>query len=219
MSALVVVMGENGPHNALPYELTASCYSYVANAQNKQPDGHVTNLDDDPDPEDPAVDPDGNSYIAGETRSPDLPIVNGFDAVCGGDGQCENPFTDAFMMKLNPNGAILYSTYLGGSGIGGETAHGIAVDPQRRAIVVGFTTSSDFPTLNPLFPLLKGPEDGFVTKIELSGRTRHRQRHRHRGRGARRHPPGRHGGLGRITRIGRGLPDDPRSVEHDAAGD
>ena len=65
-----------------------------------------------------AVDPDGNSYIAGETHSPDLPIVNGFDAICGGDGQCEHPLSDGFMMKLAPNGEILYSTYVGGSGIG-----------------------------------------------------------------------------------------------------
>ena len=79
-----------------------------------------------------AVDPDGNSYVAGQTHSPDLPIVNGFDAVCGNDGLC-NGYLDAFMMKLNPNGAILYSTYLGGSSMAGEAAYGIAVDPRGRS--------------------------------------------------------------------------------------
>lgn len=112
-----------------------------------------------------AVDADGNSYIAGSTRSPDLPIVNGFDATCGGDAQCES-YTDAFVMKLSPDGAILYATYLGGSTQGGEEASGIAIDAQRRAVVVGITTSDDFPTLNALYPVKKGVEDGFVTKID-----------------------------------------------------
>jgi hypothetical protein len=112
-----------------------------------------------------AVDPSGNSYVAGQTGSADLPIVDGFDATCGADGSCDG-MTDAFMMKLDPDGAILYSTYIGGSGIGGETALGIAVDSQRRALVVGMTTSDDFPTLNALFPLKKGFEDGFVIKLD-----------------------------------------------------
>jgi hypothetical protein len=98
-----------------------------------------------------AVDPDGNSYIAGQTGSPDLPIVNGFDAICGGDGLCEFPFTDAFMMKLNPAGAILYSTYLGGSGIGGETAFGASPSTCSGGRSSSASTSDDFPTLNRSF--------------------------------------------------------------------
>lgn len=86
-----------------------------------------------------AVDADGNSYIAGSTRSPDLPIVNGFDATCGGDAQCES-YTDAFVMKLSPDGAILYATYLGGSGgHADDDAGGIAVGAPGVLYLAGMT--------------------------------------------------------------------------------
>jgi hypothetical protein len=74
--------------------------------------------------------------------------------------------TDAFMMKLRPSGVILYSTYIGGSAIGGEAAYSVAVDGEGRVIVVGMTTSHDFPTFQALFPVKKGFEEGFVTKID-----------------------------------------------------
>jgi hypothetical protein len=115
-----------------------------------------------------ALDGWGNIYIAGDTSSGDLPIVNGFDPICGSDGDCNYPGTDGFMMKLSPSGAILYSTYIGGSaqGGGGEAAFAIAVDPFQQAVVVGLTSASDFPTLGALYPVKKGPDDGFVTRID-----------------------------------------------------
>ena len=49
------------------------------------------------------------------------------------------------MTKLNPTGAALvYSTYLGGSGV--DDGHGIAVDGAGSAYVTGLTGSTDFPT-------------------------------------------------------------------------
>ncbi len=96
-----------------------------------------------------AVDDGGNSYVVGQTMSPDLPIVRGFDDTFDG-------LTDGFVMKFRPSGVLLYSTYLGGSGNGGELAFGVAVDADRRVFVVGMTTSDDFPTLNALFPVRKG---------------------------------------------------------------
>ena len=51
---------------------------------------------------------------------------------------------DAFVTKLDAAGAALvYSTYLGGSGDEGQ---GIAVDASGSAYVTGYTRSSDFPT-------------------------------------------------------------------------
>ncbi len=60
-------------------------------------------------------------------------------------------FTDAFVTKLNAAGsALVYSTYLGGSGGGdyGDTGNGIAVDSSGNAYVTGYTDSTDFPTAN-----------------------------------------------------------------------
>ena len=72
---------------------------------------------------------------------------------------------DAFVTKLNPGGsALLYSTYLGGSGDDGGL--GIAVDSRGSAYVTGGTSSTDFPTASPLqgFHTASG-DDAFVAKI------------------------------------------------------
>ncbi len=82
-----------------------------------------------------AVDGAGNAYIAGRTRSPDFPIVGGFQDTCvisEGFSACH----DAFVAKLDATGSnLLYSTYLGGASL--ETAWGIAVDAIGNAYVAG----------------------------------------------------------------------------------
>jgi hypothetical protein len=55
--ALVVVMGQDIPGHDLPYQLKASCYSFVSNADGEGSDDDVVYLDDDPDPDNPD-DPD-----------------------------------------------------------------------------------------------------------------------------------------------------------------
>ena len=57
-----------------------------------------------------AVDQFGNAYVAGSTYSTDFPTVNPTQAANAGG-------SDAFVAKLNAAGsALLYSSYLGGSG-------------------------------------------------------------------------------------------------------
>src|SRR5206468_4241497 len=95
-----------------------------------------------------AVDAAGNAYVAGFTSSPNFPTASPFQA--NGDG-----FGDAFVTKLNAAGsALLYSTYLGGSGEDGGL--GIAVDAAGNAYVTGFTGSANFPTASPFQPALAG---------------------------------------------------------------
>jgi hypothetical protein len=77
--------------------------------------------------------------------------------------------------KLNASGtALLYSTYLGGSGSNnmGDAGVGIAVDSAGNAYVTGATSSSDFPTTAGAFQTtLKSSHFGnaFVTKLNASG--------------------------------------------------
>ena len=75
---------------------------------------------------------------------------------------------DAFVSKLNPSGsALVYSTYLGGSGYDG--GYGIAVDSAGSAYVTGTTLSTDFPTRNSLQPTYAGGNlygDAFVAKLQ-----------------------------------------------------
>jgi hypothetical protein len=115
-----------------------------------------------------AVDSGGNAYLTGMTGG-GLPVVNGFQPSAGGQN-------DGFVMKLNSNGtAILYSSYLGGTG--DDRGVGIAVDGVGNAFVTGSTSSTNFPTANALQPTLGGggPDnpnnykgDVFVAKIDTT---------------------------------------------------
>jgi uncharacterized protein (TIGR03437 family) len=62
---------------------------------------------------------------------------------------------------------LIYSTYLGGSGL--DYAYAIAVDSIGNTYVTGGAGSTNFPTTAPLQSGLKGAEDVFVTKINPSG--------------------------------------------------
>jgi hypothetical protein len=109
-----------------------------------------------------AVDAEGHIYVTGRTTSSDFPIVQPFQAALGGGN-------DAFVLKLKADGsALVYSTYLGGSG--NDRARGIAVDASGQAYVAGLTASSDFPTVNPFQASFAGGlEDAFVAKVDVAG--------------------------------------------------
>jgi hypothetical protein len=114
-----------------------------------------------------AVDSVGSAYIVGGTTSRLFPIVNAVQTnFAGGTG-----WGDAFVTKLSPEGsALVYSTYLGGSG--NDFASAVAVDDQGNAYVAGTTTSANFPTANPLQPLFGGGQwDAFAAKLSPSGAT------------------------------------------------
>ena len=94
-----------------------------------------------------AVDASGSAYVVGSTQSADFPTTPGaFQTTFGGGGCGPLGCTQhAFLSKLNATGsALLYSTYLGGSGYDGGS--GVAVDGSGNAYVTGSTNSSDFPT-------------------------------------------------------------------------
>jgi hypothetical protein len=108
-----------------------------------------------------AVDSSGNAYVTGSTTSTDFPTMNPLQPANGGG-------SDAFVTKINPSGsALVYSTYLGGSG--DDWGQGIAVDTSGNAYVTGITTSTDFPTMNPLQAANGGGYDAFVSKINPAG--------------------------------------------------
>lgn len=115
-----------------------------------------------------ALDGAQNAYIAGGTASPDFPHTSGaFQSRCGTDGTC-NGLTDAFVAKIQAGGAaLLYSTFLGGSG--SEEARGIAVDASGQAYVAGSTTSSDFPAIQAAQASLASAPDAFITALNSSG--------------------------------------------------
>ena len=113
-----------------------------------------------------AVDPAGHAYVTGVTDSLDFPTVKPLQAKCGSCGQYTE---NAFVAKLNPAGnALVYSTYLGGNDM--DQGNAIAADAAGNAYVTGMTTSSNFPTANPLQPnFTDGGWDAFVAKLNPSG--------------------------------------------------
>jgi len=108
-----------------------------------------------------AVDAAGNAYVTGMSDSQTLQTVNALQPVN------VNGF-DAIIMKLDPSGGLVYSTFLGG--LGDEGGTGIALDKAGNAYIAGFTNSPDFPVANSLQPKLAGGgQDAFLAKLNSSG--------------------------------------------------
>jgi len=109
------------------------------------------------------VDPSGNAHVTGITWSSDFPVTGGVQASLSGP-------SDAFVAKLAPSGALVYSTYLGGAGI--DLGDDIVVEAGGRIAVVGTTWSPNFPQRSPitrLCPGLCGTSDAFITRFDPSG--------------------------------------------------
>jgi len=106
-----------------------------------------------------AVDSSGNAYVIGSTNSSNFPTVNQIQGAGGSD--------DVFVTKLNPTGAIIYSTYLGGSSF--DNGRDITIDSLGNAHITGETSSSDFPTQNPDQAGKSGSSDAFVASINSTG--------------------------------------------------
>jgi photosystem II stability/assembly factor-like uncharacterized protein len=113
-----------------------------------------------------ATDSSGNIYATGRTFATDFPTANAFQPALGSAGPF--PKADAYVTKLTPAGSFIYSTYLGGAD--DDTGFGIAADSSGNAYVTGVTSSTNFPTMNPIQANLVGSTtDVFVTKFNSTG--------------------------------------------------
>lgn len=106
-----------------------------------------------------AVDPTGNAYLTGSTKSLGLPTAgNPFQDEYGGGN------TDAFVTKLDPTASnLVWSSFLGGAGA--EIGYGIVVDRFENAYLAGETCSNDFPTRRAFQSTHAGNCDAFVSKV------------------------------------------------------
>ncbi len=108
------------------------------------------------------VDGSGNAFLTGDTASTNFPLASPAQVTLSGGSN------DSFVTKLNAAGsALVYSTYLGGGNV--DTATGITVDASGNAYVLGFTNSSDFPTVGPYQGSNAGGYDAFLAKISDTG--------------------------------------------------
>src|SRR5579883_688341 len=114
-----------------------------------------------------AVDAAGNALVAGSTSSPDFPVSAG--ALQGNLAGAQN----AFLMKLDPAGNIVFSTFLGGSGT--DQATRLQLDAEGNIFIAGAAGSLDFPTTAgtyqpaPVVPAWARGPGGFIAKIAADG--------------------------------------------------
>lgn len=99
-----------------------------------------------------SLDGAGNVYAAGRTASTDFPTTRGALRETDPDGSAA---LDGILVKLSPAGALLYSTYVGGSNY--DICHGISAVDDRdssgrflrsHVLITGETRSTDFPQRN-----------------------------------------------------------------------
>jgi len=110
------------------------------------------------------VDSAGIAYVAGVSGSPDfITTPTGYQRRLNGSlGSTFN----GFVAKVDPTGKLLYSTLIGG--VGSDFVRGVTVDSQGDVILVGDTTSTNFPTANALKATLSATRDGFVAELKTS---------------------------------------------------
>jgi hypothetical protein len=110
-----------------------------------------------------AVDPSGDVVVLGSSNSSDFPTT------AGAYDESHNGARDIVVGKLDSSGsALLWSTYLGGTGIDG--GRGLCLDAQANVIVTGEVESSDFPTTSGAYDQsFNGQSDVIVAKLNSGG--------------------------------------------------
>jgi Malectin domain/Beta-propeller repeat len=107
------------------------------------------------------VDSNANAYVVGSTGSTNFPTFNAEQLTFGGS-------VDAFAAKISAGGtALIYSTYIGGSGV--DFANGLAIDSSGDFFAFGDTGSTNFPVLNAFQSALGGATNGWLTELSPTG--------------------------------------------------
>jgi hypothetical protein len=115
-----------------------------------------------------AIDSAGAMYLTGYTTSEDFPVVAAFQANLHPKDPGDILMAmDSFVTKINADGTIAYSTYLGGTNQ--DFADSIAVDSDGAAYVLGDTYSADFPVISAAQANNHGNRDLFITKFDTGG--------------------------------------------------
>jgi len=130
-----------------------------------------------------AIDSQNNIIVSGTTSSDDFPVLNGYQETLN---DISGNY-DAFITKFNSVGALIWSTYFGGSrdgsqridNTGRDAATSVTIDFEDNLILTGYTRSVDFPFLNGFDEMLNDIDDyingltegsdAFISKFDSSG--------------------------------------------------
>ena len=103
-----------------------------------------------------SLDGAGNAYVAGTTGARDLPVKSAPQDKHAG-------LNIAFLMKFDPEGELLFSTFFGGER--NDEANAVAIDSKGAIYIGGRTTSTNLPVKNALQPKMSdGGQDAFIAK-------------------------------------------------------
>ncbi|MCA1570133.1 MAG: SBBP repeat-containing protein, partial [Chloroflexi bacterium] len=159
-TTIASVSGQGGVTLSKPATGTGTALSFTIHARHRLPDAFLAKLGptgssllystylggSEPDwgHAGVALGPGNLAYVAGTTRSGDLPTTTGaYDRTQGS----EDAFLAVFDTAASGAASLRYLTYLGGSGLDWMRG-GFAVDGAGRAYLTGATGSDDFPTKN-----------------------------------------------------------------------
>lgn len=145
----------------LPAQPTGGAGTFVVKLSVDGGTLHYTRILSEGDPQDLAVDAAGSVYITG-TASAGFPLVKALQG-------CRATSGDVFVTKLQPNGAIDFSTCFGGSDR--DYSFSIAVDSVGGIYVGGQTASYDFPLINAYDRTRGLYDDAFISKLSSDGQT------------------------------------------------
>lgn len=122
------------------------------------------------------TDAPGNSYVAGSIYANGLASTPGVVQPAYAGGACPDEFgipvnacPDAFIAKFDPNGMLLFLTYLGGTG--SDIPYFLALDNAGNIYVAGQTNSTDFPLAGAPWRPVLSDEGTFVAKLSGNGKT------------------------------------------------
>jgi uncharacterized protein (TIGR03437 family) len=109
-----------------------------------------------------AVDGAGNAYVAGWTTNPNFPNAGG----ALGTAPRSSTDTRAFVAKLSPDGAVVFSVLIGGATT--AQASGIALTPQGQILVSGVATSSGFPRMSGAYSVADSTNQWFLMELDAA---------------------------------------------------
>lgn len=104
---------------------------------------------------------DSTVFMGGHTYSADLPMV-------GGSTTTRNGASDGFLIKLNKEGAAVWSRFFGETGT--ESIHSIEVGPVTgKLIIAGLSSSSNLATAGASQATNMGGTDAFLSGLDTTG--------------------------------------------------
>ncbi len=115
-----------------------------------------------------ALDASGNIWVGGSTSSNNFPLHDALQTDFG-------VYTTGFLVKLAPDGTVIYSSYFGGT-LSESSVNGVATDQSGNVYLTGITNSSDFPItagmpagrVTPVFSLA-ATSGAFIAKLSPNG--------------------------------------------------